>query len=91
MKIIYSYLFFRSYEGNLFLPGALPVYWRLPEILSHFLLLYNLSMICRYEAEWWGEVLFSFSSNDRPFIDTFLSCVQEKTPMLVEKLLYSEA
>ncbi|GAE28270.1 hypothetical protein JCM9140_4484 [Halalkalibacter wakoensis JCM 9140] len=28
--------------------------YQLPELASHFLLLYNLSMICRYEAEWWG-------------------------------------
>ncbi|MDQ0257817.1 hypothetical protein J2S74_005279 [Evansella vedderi] len=82
--------FFHSREGRLYMSTVLPIYWNLPEILSHFLLLYNLSMICRYEAEWWGEVLYSFSSNDLPFIDTFLWCVQEKTPLLVERLFFDD-
>ncbi|SDZ67365.1 YaaC-like Protein [Evansella caseinilytica] len=71
-----------------YIPAVLPLYWRLPEILAHFLLLYNLSMICRYETEWWGELLYSLSSNDRPFIESFLNCTKEKVPSLIQKLFF---
>ena len=29
----------------------------LPELLIHYLLLYNLSMISRYETDWWYDLL----------------------------------
>ncbi|MFA9560532.1 YaaC family protein [Evansella sp. AB-rgal1] len=77
----------KSIHGDLYIPSQLPMYWPMPEILTHFLLLYNLSMICRYEAEWWGEVLYSFSSNDLPYIETFLTCVEEKTTSLMQNIL----
>ncbi|UOR10744.1 YaaC family protein [Halobacillus amylolyticus] len=28
---------------------------KLPELLAHFAILYNLSMLVRYEGEWWGR------------------------------------
>ncbi|MDG5790128.1 YaaC family protein [Evansella sp. AB-P1] len=81
---------FKTLDGTTYIPAILPLYWRLPEILAHFLLLYNLSMICRYEAEWWGEVLYSYSSNDLCYIESFLSYVQQKTPYLMESLFLNE-
>jgi hypothetical protein len=58
-----------------------------PEILSHYLLLYNLSMISRYETEWWYELLHTYSSNDFSFISKFLSVSAEKIPFLVHSFL----
>ena len=44
-----------------------------PEMLSHYLLLYNLSMIARYETEWWSELLKTMPNKDYPFIVQFLN------------------
>ncbi len=41
------------------------------EIVAHYLLLYNLSMICRYETEWWYDLLHSYSNDAYPFIVQF--------------------
>ena len=32
----------------------------LPELLIHYLLLYNLSMISRYETDWWYDLQLWF-------------------------------
>ncbi|TYR78146.1 hypothetical protein FZC66_20340 [Priestia megaterium] len=54
-----------------------------PEVLSHYLLLYNLSMISRYETEWWYELLHTYSSRDYPYIMNFLELTGRKIPYLL--------
>ncbi|WP_096202873.1 YaaC family protein [Bacillus sp. FJAT-45350] len=58
-------------------------YLLLPEIVVHYLILYNLSMICRYETEWWGELFHHYPEADFPFIKEFLSITTEKIPYLL--------
>ena len=55
----------------------------LPELLIHYLLLYNLSMISRYETDWWYDLLGSYSSEDYPFIYQFLSISAQKIPYYI--------
>ena len=62
-------------------------YFHFPELLVHYLLLYNLSMIARYETEWWGELTKLMPTNDFPFIDSFLQITLEKGPFLVYQYL----
>jgi hypothetical protein len=81
---------YKTLDQSLFIPAVLPLYNKLPEVLSHFLVLFNLSMICRYETEWWGEVLYSFSSNDKPFIEYFLDITAQKAPKLLETMFFPE-
>ncbi|WP_059174282.1 YaaC family protein [Bacillus sp. FJAT-27445] len=54
-----------------------------PELMAHYLLLYNLSMIARYETEWWGEAVKMMPNRDYPFIQSFLNITQEKSPFLI--------
>ncbi|WP_035322405.1 YaaC family protein [Peribacillus kribbensis] len=54
-----------------------------PEILVHYLLLYNLSMIARYETEWWLELLKTTPNSDFAFIKSFLHTTEEKSPLLI--------
>ncbi|RHW30932.1 hypothetical protein D1B31_22965 [Neobacillus notoginsengisoli] len=54
-----------------------------PELMAHYLLLYNLSMIARYETEWWGEAVKLMPNRDYPFIQSFLKITQVKSPFLV--------
>ncbi|WP_164670572.1 YaaC family protein [Virgibacillus doumboii] len=57
------------------------------EVMIHYLLLYNLSMLCRYESEWWGELLAEKPDADYPFIKHFLKTTGEKIPLLLGKEL----
>ena len=84
-------------EFNLFFRKTLENEWYIPlfregfkpmhEVMVHYLLLYNLSMICRYETEWWGDLFHTFSSNDYPFISKFLSTSQVKVPYMLMNYL----
>ncbi|MBP3953663.1 YaaC family protein [Bacillus suaedae] len=59
----------------------------LPDLGIHFLLLYNLSMICRYEAEWWGELIHTFDGTDLPFILQYLKIAQNQIPTIISTFL----
>lgn len=61
-----------------------------PELLVHYLLLYNLSMIARYETEWWSELLKTMPNRDYPFIVSFLEVTSEKGPFLSYQYLTSK-
>ncbi|MFE8704182.1 YaaC family protein [Cytobacillus sp. FJAT-54145] len=57
------------------------------EIMVHYLLLYNLSMIARYETEWWSELVKTMPNRDFPFIQTFLNISLTKGPFLIYQYL----
>ncbi|WP_400164361.1 YaaC family protein [Brevibacillus sp. TJ4] len=44
----------------------------LPAWASHYLLLYVLGMLCRYETEWWGELTMSHGLAERYLVERFL-------------------
>ncbi|MBO0962746.1 YaaC family protein [Neobacillus sp. MM2021_6] len=58
-----------------------------PELLIHYLLLYNLSMIARYETEWWSECTKMMPNQDYPFIESFLDITLKKGPFLIYQYL----
>jgi len=58
-----------------------------PELLIHYLLLYNLSMIARYETEWWSELIKMMPNQDFPFIQSFINITAEKGPFLIYQFL----
>lgn len=57
------------------------------ETLIHYLLLYNLSMIARYETEWWSELVKTMPNKDFPLIESFLNITLAKGPFLVYQYL----
>ncbi|MEN8702517.1 YaaC family protein [Bacillus infantis] len=61
-----------------------------PELLLHYLLLYNLSMIARYETEWWSELMKMMPNKDYPFIHSFLEITLMKGPYLVYQYLIGQ-
>lgn len=77
-------------HGSYRLPINREEMFHLPEVMFHYLLLYNLSMISRYETEWWSELLHSYSSEAYPFIHKFLSITSEKVPLLLYEYLFAE-
>lgn len=82
-----SPLLYHLYENTYYLPKERELLSYFPEIMTHYLLLYNLSMISRYETEWWSELLHSYSSNDYPFIRQFLAISADKVPFLLYSFL----
>ncbi|WP_085993776.1 YaaC family protein [Oceanobacillus senegalensis] len=75
-------------NGLIYFPIHREQFLAISEIMIHYLLLYNLSMLCRYEAEWWGDLLTSKPDVDYPFIKHFLHVTAEKIPKLLEEELY---
>jgi hypothetical protein len=59
----------------------------IPEVLIHYAILYNLSMIARYETEWWVELLKNRTNEDYPIIRSFLKVTTQKAPYLLLDIL----
>jgi hypothetical protein len=83
-------LFRQDYKGRHYLYHATSPDLLLPEVIIHFLLMYNLGMLCRYETELWGEIIFSFSSADMFMINELLNISMRKFPNLILNLLLDE-
>jgi hypothetical protein len=62
-------------------------FFNFPELLVHYLLLYNLSMIARYETEWWSELTKMMPNRDYPFICSFIDVTMQKGPYLIYQYL----
>ncbi|GGB43166.1 hypothetical protein GCM10011409_20960 [Lentibacillus populi] len=75
--------FFYHRDGEIYFPMNRDSFLTIPEVLIHYLLLYNLSMISRYETEWWGELLATKTEIDYPFIQQFLTITNKKIPFLL--------
>ncbi|KMJ56546.1 hypothetical protein AB685_21225 [Bacillus sp. LL01] len=85
----YSPLLYNYEKSALYIPRKKEQLTFFPEILAHYLLLYNLSMICRYETEWWGELLHTFNSSDLSLINQFLDVAYTKIPFYLHGYLLS--
>ncbi|WP_367757541.1 YaaC family protein [Ammoniphilus sp. 3BR4] len=85
-----NHLFIQDYKGNHhFLLSDKPELF-IPEMLSHYMLMYILGMLCRYETELWGEIIFSFTSGEMFIINEFLNISQRKFPNMILNLLFNE-
>jgi hypothetical protein len=60
------------------------------EIIVFNMLLYLLGMLCRYDTELWGELIFSFSSGDIYIIEEILQLSLRKFPNLILNHLFNE-
>lgn len=78
---------YNFFEQSMHIPTYREQFLFFPEIMTHYLLLYNLSMISRYETEWWSELLHGYDSLDYPFIDHFLGVTIQKIPFLFYEYL----
>ncbi|REJ27272.1 MAG: hypothetical protein C6W54_00155 [Bacillaceae bacterium] len=76
-----SYLF-NFYNKQYYLPAAKEDIKLMPEILIHYLVLYNLSMISRYETEWLYDLMYNHHSDDYVFIHQFMEITLKKIPWL---------
>lgn len=70
-------------KTDMFIPAKLSYIHFLPHLIIHYLLLYNLSMIARYETEWWGNLIRSSPTHDYPLIQSFLQSTLYSGPSLI--------
>ncbi|PTM56916.1 YaaC family protein [Desmospora activa] len=64
--------------------------WVPAEILVHYLLLFSLSMLCRYDTPLWGEMVYGLGSEEMVLIQEFLQLTQRKSPQLILEALFEE-
>lgn len=55
----------------------------LPEFVLHLLLLFHLGMLARYETERWGEIVFTFGSDELYLIHELLHVTERYYPNLL--------
>ncbi|MFC0300152.1 YaaC family protein [Virgibacillus soli] len=80
--------FFFNLHEQIYFPANRDHFIPLHEVMIHYLLLYNLSMLSRYEAEWWGDLIVTKSDSDYPFIEQFLETTAKKIPILLGRELF---
>ncbi len=83
-------LFTHDYKGNFSFKIKMDKAHTIPEVVTHYMIMYVLGMLCRYETERWGEIVFSFMSEDMYMIQEFLTLSARKFPNLVYNLLLKE-
>jgi len=82
--------FIDHFEEKIYFPKNREHFIPVSEVMIHYLLLYNLSMLSRYESQWWGELLTLKPDNEFPLISHFLSVTAEKTPLLLGDILLNQ-
>lgn len=80
-------LLYNAETNRQFLPAERDRFLNLPELISHYLLLYNLSMIARYETEWWYDLILQNGSDDYVIIQQFLKIAEKKVPIHIYDFL----
>ncbi|WP_404450754.1 YaaC family protein [Virgibacillus necropolis] len=74
-------------KQEIYFPCDRTYFVSVPEILIHYLLLYNLSMISRYETEYWGELFATKYGVDYSIIVHYLTIVVDKVENLLGEWL----
>ncbi|MDC3414901.1 YaaC family protein [Terrihalobacillus insolitus] len=75
--------YFHYQKQTFYFPWNRHYFLTFNEVMYHYLLLYNLSMICRYETEWWGDLIHNHPNEDYPFIQHFLDVTATKVPLML--------
>lgn len=75
-------------KQEIYFPAHRDYFLSINEIMVHYLLLYNLSMISRYETEYWGELFSTKSELDYAVISHYLTIVVEKISFLLGEWLF---
>ena len=80
---------FRIESGMLYYPSYASSSILLPNLLVYYAILYNLSMLSRYETEWWTELMILKQSIDYPIIQQFLIKAPELIIQEIADYLYT--
>jgi len=64
-------------------------FYPLPELLAQWMLLFMLSMLCRYDPPLWGEIMIDHVYAEKTLIEELLLTVEERFPAIVLDKIYS--
>ncbi|TCS78130.1 YaaC family protein [Tepidibacillus fermentans] len=81
-------MFLIDFKGRSFLKPILESRFLLPNLMIYYMIMFNLGMLCRYETELWGEIIFSFSSEDMYIINEFINSSLRTFPNLILNELF---
>ncbi|MFZ3577659.1 YaaC family protein [Virgibacillus sp. DJP39] len=87
IKTLNGPFYFHQEKQEIYFPFDRQYFITLPEILIHYLLLYNLSMISRYETEYWGELNATKYGIDYSIIVHYLTIAADKIEILLGEWL----
>ncbi|WP_232698955.1 YaaC family protein [Brevibacillus daliensis] len=59
----------------------------LPSHLIHFLILYVCSMLCRYDSEWWGDMIISHQYMEKILLDQYCQLHEVTFPIEISRLM----
>ncbi|GGC94768.1 hypothetical protein GCM10007216_26850 [Thalassobacillus devorans] len=82
--------YFSSTKQAFYTPYARDTADHLPEMMIHYMLLYNLSMICRYEVEWWMDLHHIRDTSDYALLTHFIALTSEETEKMVQQWLIAQ-
>lgn len=83
-------MFTIDYKGYYYLRPFQESRFLLPETIIDYMIMYNLGMLCRYETELWGDIIFSFSSEDMYLINEFVNITLRTFPNRILNDLFRE-
>lgn len=79
---INNHPFFMDQKRRIYFPRFRDIFFPISKLIVHYLLLYNLSMLSRYEAGWWGDLMVTKAEIDYPFIVEYLQIAAQNVPNL---------
>ncbi|MFV9511868.1 YaaC family protein [Tepidibacillus sp. LV47] len=83
-------MFLFDFKGRTFFRPILESRFLLSNLMIYYMIMFNLGMLCRYETELWGEIIFSFSSEDMYIINEFINSSLRTFPNLILNELFQE-
>ncbi|MBP1971065.1 hypothetical protein J2Z83_003202 [Virgibacillus natechei] len=83
--------YFHLDKQEVYFPCTRELFLPIHEIMIHYLLLYNLSMISRYETEYWAELFSTQYDMDHAIISHYLNFSVEKITFLIGEWLLQRA
>jgi hypothetical protein len=87
LPLLKKHPLFHQTNNSIFFWSGSPDLLPLPVWASHYLLLYVLGMLCRYETEWWGELVLSHGYAETYLVECFLSHHEQVFPTLIMEQL----
>jgi hypothetical protein len=87
LPLLETHPLFRRHDGSYYFWSGSPDSLPLPVWASHYLLLYVLGMLCRYETEWWGELVLSHGYAETYLVECFLSVHEQVFPTVIMEQL----
>ena len=79
-----------DFKGDYYFKPIIESRFLLSNLIMYYMVMFNLGMLCRYETELWGEIIFSFSSEDMYIINEFLNISLRTFPNLILNELFQE-